>query len=240
MTLLMVEQPCTVPGVVRKVAFHERGAPLRRRESPVLGTIVIVVTGPRILVDGEWTGSFASGLYDRPVVTGHAGEQAGVELFLGPLAARRLLGVPASELANRVVALDDLLGPAEDPAEVEAALARRLADSVPAAPQVAHALARIEATHGAVRIERLAEETGWSRRHLNTRFQAEVGFPPKTVARLARVSRAAERLRAGDDLADVAYACGFSDQPHFNREFRAFTGTTPTAFPDVQDIPAAA
>ena len=45
-----------------------------------------------------------------------------------------------------------------------------------------------------------------------------------------RFERAVEHLRAGADLADLALDCGYYDQAHFNRDFRAFTGATPTAF----------
>jgi AraC-like DNA-binding protein len=92
---------------------------------------------------------------------------------------------------------------------------------------------------GAVAVETLAAELGWSRRHFAARFRAEVGMAPKALARLLRFERAVERLRGGEELAMIALGCGYYDQAHFNRDFRAFTGTTPTAYrrvTSVQDI----
>ena len=243
-------------GVVRRaVDFDERTAgPVRRVEAPMLGVVVLISLGPDIEVAGERTGSFAAGLWDRPVVTGHFGAQRGYQLYLDLFGARRLLGVPMSELANRLVPLEELLGreagelteriagardAAGRHAVAQEALTHRLADYSCGAPEVARALGRIRATHGAVRVRELAAEAGWSTRHLTARFRAEVGLAPKSVARLARVERSASLLRAGRPLADVAYAGGYADQPHFTREFRALVGCTPGEFRFVQDTPAA-
>ena len=97
-------------GVVdRAVDFRERAAPGRRLEGPFTGVVLIVSLGPDMEIDGRPTGSFVAGVWDRPTVTGHSGEQAGYQLYLDVLGARRLLGVPSGELANRLVALEDVL-----------------------------------------------------------------------------------------------------------------------------------
>jgi AraC-like DNA-binding protein len=256
---LVIEEFAPAPalrGIVDRAAdYHERARPVRRLESPFVGVVVIVSLGPDMEIDGRRTGSFAAGLWDRPTMTGHFGEQAGYQLYLDVLRARRLLGVPAGELANRLVALDDLLGSfagelTERLAAAETAgmrhavaqrlLARRLCDEHATPPEVAHALGRLRATRGAVRVEALAGEVGWSRRHLAARFREAVGLPPKALARLIRVEHAARRVRAGEPLAEVAYAAGYADQPHFNRDFRELVGCAPTEFPFVQDSLAAA
>ena len=141
---------------------------------------------------------------------------------------------------------------------LDATLLRRLAEAPRVAPQLEHAWARLQASDGAVAIATLAGEVGWSRRHLAARFTADIGLPPKSVARILRFSRVAGTLRAnqGRGLADIAYACGYADQAHLNRDFRAFAGATPTdyaarllpggagvsaeQFPNVQDALASA
>ena len=243
-------------GIIDRAAdYHERGAPLRRLESPFVGIVLIVSLGPDFEVDGRATGSFVAGLWDRPTLTGHYGEQAGYQLYLNPLEAPRLLGVPVSELANRLVSLEDVVGSlatelterladAADARERDAVAQRlfasRRASDRSAPPEVEYALARLRATQGAARVESLAAEVGWSRRHLSSRFRDALGLSPKALARVIRVEHAAHRVRTGEPLADVAYAAGYADQAHFNRDFRELVGCTPGQFPFVQDTLVAA
>ncbi|MEJ7797509.1 MAG: DUF6597 domain-containing transcriptional factor, partial [Solirubrobacteraceae bacterium] len=85
-------------------------APTRRLEVPFAGVPLILSLGPSLLVDGVRHRSFVAGLDDTVTVTECVGEQRCVQVDLTPLGARRLLGLPMSELARRVVALEDALG----------------------------------------------------------------------------------------------------------------------------------
>ena len=75
----------------------------------------------------------------------------------------------------------------------------------------------------------VAEELGVPRTHLSTRFRDELGLTPRDAARVVRVERAVESLRAdpGADLARLAVACGWYDQPHMHRDVLRLTGRTP-------------
>jgi AraC-like DNA-binding protein len=219
---------------------------------PFGGVVLVVSFGPelRLLDPGgraaraERRTSFVAGLDDGPTLTEHDGVQLGVQVNLTPLGAFRLLGVPMSDLARRVVSLEDVLGADADRlAErlhdagswearlelLDTELAARLDRRLPASPDVAWAWRRLDETGGRVSIGTLTEELGCSRRHLTTRFREQVGLPPKLVARVLRFDRAVQTLRRDPAvrLARLAAACGYYDQAHLNRDFRRLGGTTP-------------
>jgi AraC-like DNA-binding protein len=224
--------------------YEKVDGPVVRDELPG-GRIVLVVSfGPRMEIDGRTYTSFAAGLHDVPAHTEHDGLGHGIQAYLTPLGGRRLFGMPMGELTRQVVDLEDLMGrEAGELAErlaaapgwaeridiFERAIAARVLRAEPVAPELEWAWERLVETDGAAPIGALGEQLGWSRRHLAARFREELGMPPKAVARILRFERAVERLRAGDDLAALALDSGYYDQAHFNRDFRAFAGATPTA-----------
>lgn len=185
--------------------------------------------------------SFAAGLTDTAGVVEQNGEIECVDLKFTPVGAYSLLGVPMDELTGRVVDLDDLPGfrelserVAERPtwdgrfALIDRFLLDRLERGPRPADEVAFAWQRLVATRGSLPIGALAEEVGWSRRHLVAKFRQQVGLPPKTIARILRFQHLLERLRGGPvDLTRLAAECGYYDQSHLNRDFREFAGITP-------------
>ncbi|MDN5860744.1 MAG: helix-turn-helix domain-containing protein [Pseudonocardia sp.] len=235
--------------------------PVRRRQAPVGAATLIVSFGPSLTLDGpagrSTRGSFLAGLHESAVLTEFVGVQRGIQVNLTPLGTYTLLGMPTEALTNRTPALDELAVPAlaalperlaEDPdwparfARIDAALlgllerAPRLPD-----PEVRAAWRALRCSGGAAGIAELAAATGWSRRHLQTRFRAQVGLAPKTAARVVRFERAARLLvpvladggpaaATTATLADVAATCGYADHAHLTREFRALAGVTPSMY----------
>jgi AraC-like DNA-binding protein len=233
---------------------------------------------------GEF-GTLLGGLHSAPALIAHEGAQSGIQVALRPLGARALLGLPAGELADIDVPAEAVLGGvcAELRDRIRAAacwpgrfaildeILLRLAgagvgaDAGPTgtrldvAPEVGWAWGQLLHSGGTVRVSALAAETGWSGRHLTSRFRAEIGLTPKAAARVIRFSRArhllVRQLTAGSAglaglagpassagpsgpsgpglggqyrLADLAVTCGYFDQAHLAREFRALAGCPPS------------
>ncbi|MFI9407231.1 helix-turn-helix domain-containing protein [Nocardia sp. NPDC052316] len=166
-----------------------------------------------------------------------------LQVRLSPVVAHAVLGA-SSELGGTVIAFDELWhGDAarireqlhatrswdERFAIAEAALGRRLGEGRMVHPEIAFAWARIIKSRGRVRVDRLAEEVGWSRKRLWSRFRAQIGLTPKRAAQLVRFDYAAHRLASGDSAAAVSAESGYVDQSHLYRDARSFAGLTPTA-----------
>ncbi len=82
----------------------------------------------------------------------------------------------------------------------------------------------------AVSLETLAGLAGLSPYHYLRVFKAAKGLPPHAFQTQLRIDLAKKFLCRGEDIADVAYRTGFSDQCHFSRTFRLFTGATPRQY----------
>src|ERR1700674_4318786 len=97
-------------------------------------------------------------------------------------------------------------------------------------PLVSFAVAEFERAGGLMSISDLANRIGLSARQLERRFRTEVGIGPKLFGRMKRFQRV---FRTIDDpklnWVDVAVDCGYYDQSHLIRDFREFSGDTPTA-----------
>jgi len=62
-------------------------------------------------------------------------------------------------------------------------------------------------------------------------FRQSFGMSPHAFLLTRRIARAKALMRSGSgNLAEIALDCGFSDQAHFSRIFRQFSGTSPSAW----------
>ncbi len=208
-------------------------------------TLVVELAEPlrvRNLTSAVAAHGVVGGLHTGPALIDASVPQEGLQYGLTPLAAQALLGMPAAELRGRALDLAELLGGrAERLVEqlraasgwrerfgvLDRMLLERLAGRIAAVPpELVEAWRLIGARRGCLRVTDLAAEVGWSRRHLLNRFTAVTGLSPKEAARIARFEAARALLLRPrrPTLADVAAHCGYADQSHLAREWRALAG----------------
>ena len=164
-----------------------------------------------------------------------------------PGGAFPFFGPPASELHNTLVSLEDLWGrlagqlrerlleaatPQAKLRVLEQALLAQAAERLERHPAVAFALHEF---HGAPHTRTIADVTGQiglSAKRFIQVFSGEVGLTPKLFCRVRRFQRVLRRIGAGRPVewAAVAADCGYFDQAHFIRDFRAFSGINPSAY----------
>lgn len=224
-------------------------APVARRSLPGPASVLIIeLAEPLFAAGAAETGAmramtaFLAAPGRGPATTWHSGFQHCLELRLTLLGAYRLFGTLAG-FPGRAVPLDAVWGPAAPVLTERLAAAPGWAerfdlldDALEAViargpepdPEIAHALARLHTTGGDLVVGDLVRETGWSRGKLAARFRQQTGLTPKTAATLVRFARGVDLLDEDRALASVATTCGYYDQAHFNRDFRAFAGCSPT------------
>jgi AraC-like DNA-binding protein len=76
-------------------------------------------------------------------------------------------------------------------------------------------------------LSELAAVAGLSRAHLIRAFRKEFHITPHAFLTDIRIRVARRRLQSGEHPAEIALECGFADQAHFTRHFKARTGITP-------------
>jgi AraC-like DNA-binding protein len=231
------------------------GTPMKRRELPFGGIPLIINLGPALRVARlsdqiSWVkqgSGFMAGLHDTYAQTETCGSQRGVQINFSPIGAALFLGRPLSALRNEVVDLETLLGAearhlierlaaasgwAERFDLLDRMITRRVLAAAPVGTELAHLWQALEASAGTIEIGALAQDIGWSRKHLVRRFTDQFGLPPKRAARILRFNHAIALLRAGavESWSTLALDCGFYDQAHMIRDFHRFAGSAPAEF----------
>ncbi|MFF0868958.1 helix-turn-helix domain-containing protein [Nonomuraea sp. NPDC003560] len=198
---------------------------------------------PAVFADGwfmgMWTRRFR---YEYPARVRLVG------VHFKPWGMTPFVGVPAGELRDRWVpadalwqrSLDRIRDRAGDLASAAGVLrvveeelrARFEGTSSRNLDLVRHAGGRLAATYGAVPVGALADAAGVSGNHLAAQFKSHVGVTPKRVARIYRFARLILSVDASRpvDWTALAHTAGYFDQAHFSREFKDFTGHTPTGY----------
>lgn len=209
--------------------------------SPDLSNPAPVSDDGAALIAGVHTGYMVIDTVALDSLLGVHFRPAGALAILGgtPLAHFRNAHVPLDAVwpCGEVVELRERASLAPTPRAklrvLEAALlARFSARALPPPPPVTYAVNRLSRAPHIETVASVAGQTGLSARRLSDLFQQHVGIPPKVFCRIKRFRLAVERMNAGREIrwADLAADCGFYDQSHFLREFRAFSGINPNDY----------
>ncbi len=75
-------------------------------------------------------------------------------------------------------------------------------------------------------------ESGFSQKHTIHLFKKYTGYRPKDLQRILRFSHAVNKIQNDKPVSwiELSTDCGYSDQAHFIRDFKHFSGFTPTGF----------
>jgi AraC-like DNA-binding protein len=234
-------KPSLLPFVTRYDGYRMRTEPGVHRGLPGRSLTLVLTLDGTVDLPGASFEALISGLHESAVLISHDGLQHGVQAELTPLGARALFGVPAGELASTSLNWDEVGAPGDEVldrlrsaaswtdrfAVLNEVFSRLLTPVRLPPPEVVWAWERLQAGGG---VGDIAGEVGWSRQHLTTAFRREYGLTPKVAGRIMRFERANLMLRGmrRPGLAEIAAVCGYTDQAHFTREWRAFSGATPT------------
>lgn len=212
---------------------HHRHSAERVLPNGRMQLLVSLSDSPYAIVTGPTT---------QPVTVETQAMRRLVGVSFRPGGARPFVGHPCAELVDQTVELDALWG--RDGIELEDrlrclassakgdvlfALGRfleaRLGSNWAPDPVVAHG---VRALDRGCRVNAVVSATGWSRATVVRRFTDGVGLSPKQYAGLVRFQAAVRLLaRGARNLAEVAQAAGYYDQPHLTRAFQRFSGLTP-------------
>jgi len=196
--------------------------------------------------NAEYRGAWVSGMHRHYIsISAHPDSEMFVIQFK-PFGAYPFFHQPIESLNGQVVAAEDLF--ADELTVMRKALlqAPTTTEKFQLAEQWLQArfqaslcppeelLALIDALHQApaTQYQEIIDQYPNSQKHLIDQFKKYVGLTPKHLQRIIRFNSILQRIHQEEKIqwSDVAYECGFSDQSHFIKEFRHFSGFNPAEF----------
>ena len=169
-----------------------------------------------------------------------------IAIIFHPLGLKPFIQCPMSELYNRYIDVEDL----EDielnhlrisiSSErniqtciqfIELFFMKRLVNRDFNHQRVQNSISQI-INHPQIEVNTLAESACLGYRQFKRIFTNNVGMSPKEYYRVVRFQRVLYLLQnnPGMELVDLAYSCGFYDSSHLVKDFKEFTGCSPTQY----------
>jgi len=138
--------------------------------------------------------------------------------------------VPVSDFYQKLTTAETLV----DTVTIISDLMRELiaANEVPQNDNIQQSIKRIIEQRGRVKIQDIQAELNIPERTFERNFVSEVGLTPKQFAKIIQFQYSVDTLNSENfnTLTDVGIGSGFSDQSHFTRAFKEYTGMTPSLY----------
>lgn len=191
--------------------------------------------------------SLLCGAHSQFSIIDTAQQVALIGVHFRPGGASPFIDIPAGELHNSHVSLENIYGsyaqelrerlleerePAGKFQVLERFLLEQLVRATPSQPAVTFALNQFLRLQQGLKVADVIERTGFTARRFIEMFTDEVGLTPKLYSRVQRFQAVLRLLSRAEsiDWADAALTCGYYDQSHFNNDFRSFSGMSPTKY----------
>jgi AraC-like DNA-binding protein len=186
-----------------------------------------------------------TGIRSRARSVCYDASSANVLIIFNPGMTRAFFDTPAHEFAGASIPLDDLeefpdgievsevLNHARTNKEriliVEQILMKKLMQRA-IDPLIIHAARQISSNAGNIRIRDLVQTLSISRDAFEKRFRQSIGTSPKRFSSIVRMRKLVKAGKDEKSLTELAYDFGYFDQSHFIKDFKLFTGKTPSSF----------
>jgi AraC-like DNA-binding protein len=144
-----------------------------------------------------------------------------------------LLGNPVKNLHAQLQETNDISKRIEF---IEAFLLKRLTDNQKRSyklDKVANILTSIKKSPSENSLRNIASTYGITPRYLHKLIYQHTGLSPTSFTKINRFLFSLKLIAKNDQpFTAIAYDCGYFDQSHFIRDFKSFTGVTPSAYLD--------
>jgi AraC-like DNA-binding protein len=166
-----------------------------------------------------------------------------------PYGFNHLLGISANEIREGIIATEDIFGSKDSLLYEKLSEASYLESKI----QILNAffieqaatkflsnqnlihptLNYILKNKGAITVNHLVKYTGYSERHIERIFNECIGLNPKKFGNIVKLHYFLNLLKyksSQKNITDLCYEAGYADQSHLIKEFKKYTGITPTQY----------
>lgn len=202
----------------------------------------------KIRIDNQWeiqSQSLFAGQITKFFYLENTGRSGMVGIKFNPSALTQLFGLRMDDFTDKVFSLKDVVGEklsllenklrkVSDHTKMIWGIENELKKITPSQPKeniIDQAILLIFSTHGMISVAAICDQINTNERKLQRLFNTWIGLSPKFYTRIIRLSYIFQLAQEKKlSWSEVGLESGFYDQPHFIRNFKAFTGEDPTRY----------